>query len=88
MSSRASQVRAGGLVRRGQAIAEVTATGSKTYFGRAVELVRTARSASTEQAAVFAVTRNLMIVNGAVTILIVAYAYFWRYRRTISPASP
>ena len=71
-----SQVYAGGLVRRGQAIAEVTATGSKTYFGRAAELVRIGPSASTEQAAVFAVTRNLMIVNGIVAILIIAYAYF------------
>ena len=70
-----SQVYAGGLVRRGQAIAEVTATGSKTFFGRAAELMRMAHAASTEQTAVFAVTRNLMIVNGAVALLIIAYAY-------------
>jgi H+-transporting ATPase len=69
------QVYAGALVRRGQAVAEVTATGSKTYFGRGAELVRMAHSASTEQAAVFAVTRNLMIVNGAAGILIIVYAY-------------
>ena len=66
---------AGSLVRRGQAIAEVKATGSRTHFGRAAELVRIARSASTEQAAVFAATRNLAIVNGTVAILIVAYAW-------------
>jgi H+-transporting ATPase len=70
-----SQLYAGSLVRRGQAIAEVTATGPKTYFGRAVELVRIARSASTEQAAIFAATRNLAIVNGTVATLTVAYAY-------------
>ena len=70
-----SEIYAGGLIRRGQAIAEVTATGSKTFFGRAAELVRTAHSASTEQTAVFAVTRNLMILNGTVAILIIAYAY-------------
>jgi H+-transporting ATPase len=69
------QVYAGSLVRRGQAIAVVTATGSKTNFGRAAELVRTARSASTEQAAIFAATRNLAIVNGTVAVAIVAYAY-------------
>ena len=66
---------AGSLVRRGQAIAEVTATGSKTYFGRAAELVRVARSTSTEQAAVFAATRNLALVNGTVAVLIVTYAW-------------
>ena len=69
------QVYAGSLVRRGQAIAEVTATGAKTYFGRAAELVRVAHAASTEQAAVFAATRNLVIVNGTVAVLIIAYAY-------------
>ena len=70
-----SQVYAGSLVRRGQAIAEVTATGSKTYFGRTAELVRVAHAASTEQAAIFGATRNLAIVNGTVAVLIVAYAY-------------
>jgi H+-transporting ATPase len=70
-----SRVYAGSMVRRGQAVAEVTATGSKTYFGRAAELVRVAQSASTEQVAVFAVTRNLVLVNGTVAVLIVACAY-------------
>jgi H+-transporting ATPase len=65
---------AGSLVRRGQAIAEVTATGTKTYFGRTAELVRTAHSASTEQAAILAATRNLAMVNGAVATAIIAYA--------------
>jgi H+-transporting ATPase len=70
-----SPVFAGSLVRRGQAIGEVTATGSKTQFGRAAELVRVARAASTEQAAIFGVTRNLAVINGAIAALIVAYAY-------------
>jgi H+-transporting ATPase len=70
-----AQVYAGSLVLRGQAVAEVTATGARTHFGRAVELVRTARSASTEQAAIFAATRNLAIVNGSVAIAVVVYAY-------------
>lgn len=69
------KVYAGALVRRGQAIAEVTATGSRTYFGRTAELVRTARSVSTEQAAIFAATRNLAFVNATVAIGIVIYAY-------------
>lgn len=68
------RVYAGSLVRRGQASAEVTATGAKTYFGRTAELVRVAHSASSEQAAVFAATRNLAIVNGAVASLIVGYS--------------
>jgi H+-transporting ATPase len=37
--------------------------------------VRIAQSRSTEQAAIFAVTRNLAIVNGTVAVLIIVYAY-------------
>jgi H+-transporting ATPase len=66
---------ASSLVRRGQAIAEVTATGPRTYFGRAAELVRIAHSTSTEQAAIFGVTRALLAVNGAVALLILVIAY-------------
>jgi H+-transporting ATPase len=68
-------VYAGSLVRRGEAVAEVTATGPRTYFGRAAELVRIARSASTEQAAIFGATRNLAIVNGTIGVVILACAY-------------
>jgi H+-transporting ATPase len=70
-----STVYAGSMVRRGQAVAEVTATGSKTYFGRAAELVRVARHPSTEQTAILAVTRNLALVNGTVAALIIIYAF-------------
>ncbi len=74
-ASTGNSVYAGSLVRRGQAIAEVTATGSRTFFGRAAELVRIAHSRSTEQAAIFAATRNLLVVNGTVAVVIVVYAY-------------
>src|SRR5271157_1155158 len=48
---------AGALVRRGEAVAEVTATGAGTKFGRAAELVRTAHVVSTQQKAVLRVVR-------------------------------
>ena len=66
---------AGALVRRGEAIAEVTATGVRTKFGRGVELIRTAYVVSSQQKAVFRVVRNLAGFNGFVTILLLAYAY-------------
>ena len=66
---------AGALVRRGEAIAEVTSTGARTKFGRTAELVRTAYVVSTQQKAVFRVVRNLAGFNGAVTILLMIYAY-------------
>jgi H+-transporting ATPase len=67
---------AGALVRRGEAVAEVTATGVRTKFGRTAELVRTAHVVSSQQKAVVRVVRNLAIFNGSVITLLVAYAYF------------
>ncbi len=66
---------AGALVRRGEALAEVTATGARTKFGRAAELVRTAHVASAQQKAIFRVVRNLAAVNGVVVIALFGYAY-------------
>lgn len=66
---------AGALVRRGEAIAQVLATGARTKFGRAAELVRTAHVVSTQQKAIFRVVRNLAVVNGIITIVLIAYAY-------------
>jgi len=68
------QTFAGALVRRGEAIAQVTATGTRTKFGRTAELVRTAHAVSSQQQAVFHVVRNLAVFNGLLIILLVAYA--------------
>ncbi len=65
---------AGGLVRRGEAIAKVIATGTRTYFGHTAELVRVAHVESAEQKAVLAVVRNLTVLNFAIVVGIVAYA--------------
>jgi len=70
------QTYAGALVRRGEAVAEVTATGVRTKFGRTAELVRTAHVVSSQQKAVLRVVRNLAAFNGVVVALLVAYAYF------------
>ena len=65
----------GALVRRGEAVAEVTATGPRTKFGRAVELVRVAHATSTQQKAIFRVVVNLAALNGVVAAGLIAYAY-------------
>jgi len=72
------QTYAGALVRRGEAVAEVTATGVHTKFGRTAELVRTAHVVSSQQKAVLRVVRNLAGFNGIVIALLVTYAYFLR----------
>ncbi len=65
---------AGALVRRGEAIAEVTATGRRTRFGRAAELVGAASTVSSQQKAVLRVVRNLAVFNGGVVLVQTAYA--------------
>jgi H+-transporting ATPase len=66
---------AGALVRRGEAVAEVTATGAHTKFGRTAELVRTAHVESSQQKAVLRVVRNLAMFNGVLIVVLVAYAH-------------
>ena len=70
------QTFAGTLVRRGEAIAEVTATGPRTKFGRTAELVRTAHVVSSQQKAVLRVVRNLAICNGVAVVALIACAWF------------
>jgi H+-transporting ATPase len=70
------QTYAGALVRRGEAVAEVTATGARTKFGRTAELVRTAHVESSQQKAVFRVVRNLAVCNGFIIVLMLGYAHF------------
>ena len=65
---------AGAMIRRGEATAAIVATGARTKFGRSAELIRTAHVQSTEQKAIFRVVRNLALFNGAVTIVLTAYA--------------
>jgi H+-transporting ATPase len=69
------QTYAGALVRRGEAVAEVTATGVRTKFGRTAELVRTAHVVGSQQKTVLRVVRNLAAFNGGVIVLLVTYAW-------------
>ena len=66
---------AGALVRRGEATAQVTATGIRTKFGRTAELVRTAHVVSSQQKTVLRIVRNLAFFNGGVILLIAVYAW-------------
>jgi H+-transporting ATPase len=72
------QTFAGALVRRGEAVAEVTATGARTKFGRTAELVRTAHVVSSQQKAVVRVVRNLVGFAGCVIVVLAVYAVILR----------
>lgn len=77
---------AGALVRRGEAEAEVTATGSRTKFGRTAELIRTAHVESTQQKSVMLVVRNLAIFNGLLIMVLIAYA--WHLKMQVTEVIP
>lgn len=67
---------AGALVRKGEAVAQVTATGARTEFGRTAELVRIAHAASSQEHAVLRVVRNLVAFDAVVIAFQVVYAAF------------
>lgn len=65
----------GALIQRGEATAEVTATGVRTKFGRTSELIRTAHVVSSQQKAVLRIVLNLAAFNAVVIVLVAAYSY-------------
>ncbi len=65
---------AGALVRRGEALAEVTATGARTKFGRTAQLVAAAHAAGSQQQAVLRVVRNLAGFSASMVVLQLIYA--------------
>jgi H+-transporting ATPase len=67
----------GSTVRRGEATATVTATGSRTFFGRTAELVRTARSVGHLEQLLFTVVRYLVTVSAVLAAVLIAGA-LWR----------
>ena len=73
-----AQSYAGALVRRGESVAEVTATGERTKFGRTAELVQGAHVVSTQQKAVLRAVRNLAAFNAVVVVGLLVYAFVLR----------
>jgi H+-transporting ATPase len=65
---------AGALVRRGEAVAQVTATGARTKFGKTAQLVSVARAPSSQQQAVLRVVRNLAAFSASMVIVQLLYA--------------
>ena len=65
---------AGAIVKRGEANAEVTATGSRTSFGKTAELVRTAKTASHLEEIVFGIVKYLIVADVGLAIIVVLYS--------------
>ena len=65
---------AGGIIRRGEATALVTATGSHTYFGKTAELVREAKGSSHLQQMIFTIVKYLVAFDIVIAGAVLAFA--------------
>ncbi len=65
---------AGSVVIRGEASGEVTATGTRTYFGKTAELVRTAKTVSHLQATIFTIVKYLVALDAVLVVILLLYA--------------
>ncbi len=70
-----STARAGSVVQRGEASGDVVATGTATGFGKTAELVRGARTASHLETLIFTIVRYLVVVDIALAVCMLAYAW-------------
>jgi H+-transporting ATPase len=65
---------AGSIVKRGEATGEVTATGSRTTFGKTAEMVRTAKTASHLEEIVFTIVKYLVYADIGLAVIVILYA--------------
>jgi H+-transporting ATPase len=66
----------GSIVRRGDATGVVVKTGARTYFGKTVSLVQTARPKSRQQELMFGIVKYMMVLGVAASVLVSGYAIF------------
>lgn len=64
---------AGGMIKRGEATALVIATGSRTYFGKTVELVREAKTVGHLQQMIFTVVKYMVVFDAAMAAVVFIY---------------
>lgn len=70
-------------VRSGQAHATVTATASRSYFGRTAELVRSAKTTGHLDQLLFAVVRHLVTIDAVLIAVLVAFA-LWTHANLLT----
>ncbi len=64
----------GTIVRRGEATADVTGTGTHTFYGKTTELVRSARTVSHLENLLFRIVRYLVVLDTALAVLVLGVA--------------
>ena len=66
---------AGAVVRHGEAHGEVTATGSRSYFGKTAELVNTAQTVSHLQSVIFKIVQYLVGLDAVLVVVLLVFAW-------------
>ncbi|EQD68618.1 plasma membrane H+ ATPase, partial [mine drainage metagenome] len=72
--SAGSELYSGTIVRRGEATADVTATGARTFYGKTAELVRSARTVSHLEGLLFNIVRYLVALDTTLAAVVVLFA--------------
>jgi magnesium-transporting ATPase (P-type) len=63
------------LVRGGEAAGVVRATGTRTFFGKTAELVRTAHAANRQEQGIVRVVRDLFVLNAGLIVIVFGVAH-------------
>ena len=67
--------RSGSVVKRGEAAAEVTATGAKSMFGKTAELVRGAKTVGHMEQIIFSIVKYLLMMDVTLVVIVLIYAF-------------
>lgn len=79
-------VHAGGIVQRGEASGEVTATGARTYFGKTAELVRSARTPGHLETVIVTIVKYLVTLDAVLVAALLLYS--WMYGIAMTEVLP
>ncbi len=64
----------GSIVKSGESTGVITATGSKTFFGKTTELVKTAKSESHLEKLILSIVKYLIVIDAALVVILVVYS--------------
>ncbi len=67
--------RSGSVVKRGEAAAEVTATGAKSFFGKTADLVRGAKTVGHMEQIIFSIVKYLLVMDVTLVAMVLIYAF-------------
>jgi H+-transporting ATPase len=68
-------VYAGGIIQRGEATGEITATGINTYYGKTAELVHIAKTVSHLETMIVGIVKYLIILNSVLVAGVLIYSW-------------